>query len=148
MSYTISNKDLLKRIMKFPIYNKLTLLIHIFAPSICLMLIILKFYYKQEKRIGNINVIILTIFSFLMIRTQYTCIKMKEMEMFCQFPVLIMYLIFYINYVYYINTIFKKKRKWELYDKYDKIVIGYFVIASLWLFQLFTRMITPIKKRR
>jgi hypothetical protein len=142
MSYTISNKNLLKRIMKYSIYSKLTLLIHIFAPSICLMLIILKFYYKQEKRIGNINIIILTIFSFLMIRIQYMCTKMKQMEMMCQFPVLIMYFIFYINYVFYIITILKKKeRRWELYDMYDKIVIGYFIIASLWLFQLFIRML-------
>ena len=70
------------------------------------------------------------------------CTKMKQMEMMCQFPVLIMYFIFYINYVFYIITILKKKeRRWELYDMYDKIVIGYFIIASLWLFQLFIRML-------
>ena len=138
MSYTISNKKLLKRIMNFGIYSKLTLLIHICAPLICLMLIILKFYYKQEKRIGNINLFCLTFFSFFMIRIQYMCTTMKQMEIVCLAPVIIMYNIFYISYAFYIITILvKKKKKWELYDKYDKIVIGYFIIASMWILNLY-----------
>ena len=147
MSYKISNKKLLKRIMNFPINSKLTLLIHICGPLICVMLIILKFYYKQEKRISNMNLISLTFFSFFMIRIQYMCITMKQLEIMCQVPVMIIYFIFYISYVFYIITILvRKKKRWELYDKYDKIVIGYFIIASLWILNIFIISYFPKKK--
>ena len=132
MSYSISNKKLLKRIINFSIKSKLMLLIQICAPIICIMLIILKFYYKQEKRISNINLISLTIFRLLLIRTQYSCITMKQLETMCQLPVLFLFIIFYIIYTLFVFTIFREKKwDWNLYDNYDKIIIGYFIIITI-----------------
>lgn len=130
---TISNKKLIKRIINFPINSKLTALIHIFAPIICLMLIILKYYYKQEKRIGNINLISLTICSLLLIIMQYACITMNQIEIMCQLPVLFIFITFNIIYTLFVFTIFREKKKnWKLYDNYDKMVIGYFIIITIY----------------
>jgi len=63
---------------------------------------------------------------------QYSCITRKQLETMCQLPVLFLFIIFYIIYTLFVFTIFReKKRDWNLYDNYDKIIIGYFIIITI-----------------